>query len=132
MMVIDSSAVLAILNNEPERRIFTKTLEQADASLISVVSFVETSLILEARKGYDALRDFDFFIAKAGVELIAVDVEQAELARTAFRQFGKGRHPANLNFGDCFSYALAKVSGVPLLFKGQDFAHTDIEPVVTT
>ena len=130
MMVIDSSAVLAILNDEPERRAFNEAIEQTDTCLISVVSFVETSLVLEARKGYEGVRDFDLFVAQAGMELTEVDVEQARLARTAFRQFGKGRHVAGLNFGDCFSYALAKATGLPLLFKGDDFSLTDLERVV--
>jgi len=130
MMVIDSSAILAILNDEPERRSFNEAIEQTDACLISVVSFVETSMVLEARKGYEGVRDFDLFVAQAGMELTDVDMEQARLAREAFCQFGKGRHAASLNFGDCFSYALAKATGLPLLFKGNDFSLTDLERVV--
>jgi len=130
MIVIDSSAVLAILNNEPERRKFNETIEQAEVCLISAASFVEASIVLEARKGYEGVRDFDLFVARAGIKLAEVDVEQAEIARTAFRQFGKGRHAANLNFGDCFSYALAKANDLPLLFKGNDFSQTDVERAV--
>jgi ribonuclease VapC len=88
---------------------------------------VETSIVLEARKGYEGIRDFDLFIAQAGIKMSEVDAEQAEIARAAFRKFGKGRHAANLNFGDCFSYALAKANGLPLLFKGNDFSQTDVE-----
>ncbi len=127
MIVIDSSAVLAILNNEPERRTFNETIEKAEICLISAASFVEASIVLEARKGYEGVRDFDLFVARAEIKLAEVDAEQAEIARTAFRKFGKGRHAANLNFGDCFSYALAKANSLPLLFKGNDFSQTDVE-----
>lgn len=127
MIVIDTSAVLAILNDEPERRSFNELIENAEGCLISAASFVETSIVLEARKGYEGIRDFDLFIAQAGIKMSEVDAEQAEIARAAFRKFGKGRHAANLNFGDCFSYALAKANDLPLLFKGNDFSYTDVE-----
>lgn len=97
---------------------------------MSAVSFVEAAILMEARSGYDGLRDFDLFVLKAGIEIEAVDMEQAKMARSAFSKFGKGRHEANLNFGDCFSYALAKATGSPLLFKGDDFRRTDIEAAV--
>lgn len=126
-MVLDSSALLAILQNEPERRLFNKTIEAADQVLLSVASFVEVSMVVESRLGADGVRDLDLFIAKARITLIPVDEEQAHLARQAHRNFGKGRHPAALNFGDCFSYALARAQEDSLLFKGNDFAHTDIE-----
>jgi ribonuclease VapC len=126
-MVIDTSAVLAILQNEPERRAFNEAIEAAASRSLSAASFVETSMIVESRYGSDGMRDLDLFIAKAQIELIAVDVEQAHLARQAFRQFGKGRHPAGLNFGDCFSYALARALSDPLLYKGADFRKCDIE-----
>jgi ribonuclease VapC len=90
---------------------------------------VETSIIIESRHGAEGLRDLDALIAKAGVEVVPVDVEQAHIARTAFSQFGRGRHPAGLNYGDCFSYALAKSLGEPLLFKGEDFSQTDLTAV---
>jgi ribonuclease VapC len=127
VIVIDTSAVLAILNDEPQRRSFNEVIEKAEGCLISAASFVETSIVLEARKGYEGIRDFDLFIAQAGIKMSEVDAEQAEIARAAFRKFGKGRHAANLNFGDCFSYALAKANGLPLLFKGNDFSQTDVE-----
>jgi ribonuclease VapC len=130
MIVIDTSAVLAILNDEPERRSFNEAIEKAARCLISASSFVETSIVLEARKGYEGVRDFDLFVASAGIKVTDVDAEQGELARTAFRKFGKGRHAANLNFGDCFSYALAKAYDVPLLFKGHDFSQTDVKRAV--
>jgi ribonuclease VapC len=118
-MVIDTSALLAILQNEPERRAFNEAIEAAETRLLSAASFVESSMIVESRYGADGIRDLDLFIAKAQLELVAVDVEQAHLARQAFREFGKGRrHPAGLNFGDCFSYALARSHAESLLYKG--------------
>ena len=93
---------------------------------MSAATFVETSMVVESRFGPDGLRVLDLFISKAGIGLVPVDTDQAYIARQAFQKFGKGRHPAALNFGDCFSYALAKSLGMPLLFKGNDFALTDI------
>jgi ribonuclease VapC len=126
-MVIDTSAVLAILQNEPERRKFNEALETADTRSMSTASFVESSIIVESRYGADGVRDLDLLISKAQITLAPVDTEQTQLARQAFREYGKGRHPASLNFGDCFSYALAKSLDEPLLFKGEDFSKTDIE-----
>jgi ribonuclease VapC len=126
-MVIDTSALLAILQNEPERRAFNEAIEAAETRLLSAASFVESSMIVESRYGADGIRDLDLFIAKAQLELVAVDVEQAHLARQAFRNFGKGRHPAGLNFGDCFSYALASSLAEALLYKGANFGRCDIE-----
>ena len=126
-MVIDTSALLAILQNEPERRAFNEAIEAAETRSISAASFVESSMIVESRYGADGIRDLDLFIAKARLELVAVDVEQAHIARQAFREFGKGRHPAGLNFGDCFSYALARFHAESLLYKGTDFGRCDIE-----
>jgi ribonuclease VapC len=125
-MVIDTSALLAILQGEPERRMFTEAIEAAETRSISAATFVETSIVIEARYGTAGLRDLDALIATATIALIAVDVDQAHVARAAFSRFGKGRHPAGLNSGDCFAYALAKALGEPLLFKGSDFAQTDI------
>ena len=125
-MVIDTSAFVAILQDEPERRSFNQAIEAAERRAMSVASFVEASMIIESRYGPDGVRDLDLFIAKAGIELFPVDVDQAHLARIAFREFGKRRHPAGLNYGDCFAYALAKTLDEPLLFKGTDFALTDI------
>jgi ribonuclease VapC len=126
-MVIDTSALLAILQNEPERRAFNEAIEAAETRFLSAASFVECSMIVESRYGADGVRDLDLFIAKAHLEPVAVDVEQADLARQAFRTFGKGRHPAGLNFGDCFSYALARSLTEALLYKGADFGRCDIE-----
>jgi len=126
-MVIDTSAILAILQNEPERRKFNEAIESAETRSLSTASFVECSMILESRFGTDAVRDLDLFLAKAQIKLVAVDADQADFARRAFREYGKGRHPAGLNFGDCFSYALARASDEPLLFKGNDFSKTNID-----
>ena len=125
-MVIDTSAVLAILQDEPERRNFAESIEAADARWMSAATWVETSIVIEARYGSDGLRDFDRLMERVAAEIVPVDVEQARAAREAFRRFGKGRHRAGLNFGDCFSYALARVLGEPLLFKGGDFSQTDL------
>ncbi|HXV63405.1 MAG TPA: type II toxin-antitoxin system VapC family toxin [Vicinamibacteria bacterium] len=126
-MVIDTSALLAILRNEPERRSFNEAIETAESRALSAVSFVETSIVIEARFGGDGVHDLDHFLGMAQIEVVAVDTEQAHVARRAFSRFGKGRHPAALNFGDCFSYALAKIRAERLLCKGEDFTKTDIE-----
>jgi ribonuclease VapC len=128
-MVVDTSALLAVLQDEPERRSFNEAIEAADSAALSVASFVEASIVIEARHGADGLRALDRFVERAGIVVAAVDLEQAKLARDAFSRFGKGRHAAALNFGDCFSYALARVLGEPLLFKGEDFARTDVARV---
>lgn len=125
-MVIDTSALLAVLQREPERRIFIEAVESADLARMSVASFVETSIVIESRYGSEGLRDLDRFISRANIELIPVDTEQGQLARSAFSRFGKGRHHAGLNYGDCFSYAAATSLGEPLLCKGDDFIHTDV------
>jgi ribonuclease VapC len=127
-MVIDTSAVLAILLNEPERRAFNEAIEAAEARVLSAASFVEASIVIESRFGTEGLRDLDLFIGRAGIEIAAFDAEQAHVARRAFSRFGKGRHQAGLNYGDCFAYALAAVREEPLLYKGDDFRHTDITP----
>jgi ribonuclease VapC len=126
-MLLDTSAIVAILQDEPERRKFNEAIEGAESRSLSTASFVECSMILESRYGADGIRDLDLFIAKAQVSLVPVDEEQADLARRAFRKYGKGRHPAGLNFGDCFSYALSQALDEALLFKGNDFSQTDVE-----
>lgn len=125
-MVIDPSAVLAILQDEPERRAFNELIEAASERRLSAASLVELSIVVEVRLGAEGIRDLDLFLATAGIEPIAFDAVQARLAREAFRRFGKGRHPAGLNLGDCFSYALARMLDEPLLFKGDDFPLTDV------
>jgi ribonuclease VapC len=125
-MIIDSSALLAILNDEPERHTFNEAIQAAEARAMSAATLVEASIVIEARFGPEGLRDLDFFIERAGIEVLSVDREQAYVARRAFSRFGKGRHPAGLNYGDCFSYALAVVRGEPLLYKEEDFGQTDV------
>lgn len=125
-MVIDTSAIVAILTGEPERASFIESVEAADSRLLSAATLVETSIVIENRYGAEGVRDLDLFLTTAGVDVVPVDGDQALVARRAFSRFGKGRHRAGLNFGDCFSYALATTRAEPLLFKGQDFVHTDI------
>jgi ribonuclease VapC len=129
-MVIDTSALLAILLDEPERAAFNRSIVAAPSRVMSTATFLETSMVIESRFGAGGLRDLDLFLERAGIELAAVDEDQARAARRAFSRFGKGRHPAGLNYGDCFSYALASVLGEPLLYKGNDFVQTDIAAVV--
>lgn len=125
-MVIDTSALVAILLDEPERRAFNEKIEADPRRFVSAVTFVETALVIEARAGEAGGRELDLFLHRANVETVPVDADQAEIARQAFRRYGLGRHPASLDFGDCFAYALVKTTGEPLLFKGDDFARTDI------
>ena len=125
-MVIDTSALIAILQDEPERRILNEAIEAAESCAMSTGSFLETSMVIESRYGPDGTRDLDLFISKARISLASVDADQAYVARDAFRRYGRGRHPAGLNFGDCFAYALAKMLDERLLFKGNDFVLTDI------
>ena len=127
-MILDTSALFAILADEPERRSFNEAIEAAESRRMSVATFVETSIVLEARYGAAGARELDLFLERAAIELVPVDLEQARLARRAWSRFGKGRHPAALNFGDCFAYALAAALGEPLLFQGDDFAQTDVVP----
>ena len=125
-MVIDSSALAAILFGEPERRQFIESIEAAESKLLSVANWLEISIIIEARKGAEGSRDLEQFIERAGIEIAPVDLEQGKFARDAWLRFGKGRHRAALNYGDCFAYALARARARTLLFKGDDFVHTDI------
>jgi ribonuclease VapC len=125
-MVLDSSAVLAVLFDEPERRALTLSIERDPRRLMSTANVLESSLVAETLRGEPAGRELDLLLHRADVQLVPVDADHVELARSAWRRFGKGRHPAGLNFGDCFAYALAAASGEPLLFRGANFAHTDI------
>ena len=125
-MVLDTSALLAVLWNEPERRQLVERIEASTIRLLSVATFVETSIVLEARKGAEGVRELDAFIERANIELVDVTPTHGRLARRAFATYGKGRHRAGLNFGDCLAYALAADTGEPLLFKGDDFQHTDV------
>ncbi len=128
-MVVDTSALLAIFLAEPERKQLLDAISQDGAHYISAANVLETGIELEARRGEAAGREFDLFLHQANLEVVPVDSDQIEIARVAWRKYGKGRHPAGLNFGDCFAYALAKVMDQPILFKGDDFTHTDIPPV---
>ena len=126
MIVIDSSVLVAILCNEAERIPFVETIATTDIALLSVANLTEARMVLYPRNNYLA-RDLDVFIHAAGIQVEAVTMQQADIAFGAFRQFGRGTgHRAKLNFGDCFAYALAKERNIPLLFKGDDFVHTDI------
>ncbi|MCC6197436.1 MAG: type II toxin-antitoxin system VapC family toxin [Burkholderiales bacterium] len=130
-MIVDTSALLAILQDEPERRAFNEAIEAADACRMSAATFVETSIVVDARFGAEGLQALDRLIEIADIEIVPVDLTQARAARDAYRRFGKGCDPAGLNYGDCFSYALAAVLREPLLFKGTDFEQTDVAPVVS-
>jgi ribonuclease VapC len=125
-VTLDTSAIVAIMQDEPERAEFVSLVERAPRRLISTVSVLEAAMVLEGRRGDDAASDLDRFIRTASIEMVPFDHEQLREARSAFQRFGKGRHRAGLNFGDCASYALASWSGEPLLFKGTDFGSTDI------
>lgn len=126
-MILDTSAMVAILYREPEAAAFARIIHDAEVCRISVASYVELSMVVERQLGPDGMRQAEAFLRRAGVAIEPVTVEQGDLARQAFLDFGKGRHPAGLNFGDCFSYALAKATGEPLLFKGADFGRTDLK-----
>jgi len=128
-MVIDTSAVLALLFNEPEADEIELAIGEDPVRLMSAASGLEAAIVVEARLGAAGGREFDLLLHKARIEIVAVTSEQMEAGRAAWRRFGRGRHDANLNFGDCFSYALAAVAGEPLLFKGGDFAKTDVARV---
>ena len=125
-MILDTSALAAILFGEPEAALYTQLIHDADRCLISAGNFLELSIVVEGQIGTEAVRQCEMFFRRAGIVIEPFTVEQAHLARQAFLDFGKGRHAAGLNFGDCFAYALAKVTGEPLLFKGEDFKKTDI------
>ncbi|MQW88524.1 type II toxin-antitoxin system VapC family toxin [Sinorhizobium saheli] len=126
-MIIDTSAVVAIAFNEPEAESYEQKVVDASRRFMSAATVLEIAIVIEARLGEAGAAELDLWLHKAGVEIIAVDADQIAAARRAWRSYGKGRHPAGLNYGDCFSYALAKTRNEPLLFKGDDFSRTDIE-----
>ena len=128
-MVIDTSALIAILLGEPEANAIATAIARDNNRLLSVFSFLEASIVIEARKGESGGRELDLLLHHIQAEMISMNPEQAEVARKAWRDYGRGRHPAALNIGDCCAYSLAKVSGEPLLFKGDDFNKTDISYV---
>ncbi len=126
-MVLDTSVLVAILFDEPDAEHFEIAIESDPTRLMSTASVLEASIVVEARLGEAGGRELDLLMHKAQIEVVAVTGEQLDMARHAFRTYGKGRHPAGLNYGDCFAYALSKTSGERLLFKGNDFSQTDVE-----
>ena len=130
-MIVDTSALLAILFNESDAETYARAIAQADAPRISAANFVEAAIVIEAQTK-NSSSQLDAFMRRAGLAIEPITEEQAHVARQAYTDFGKGRHAAALNFGDCFAYALAKVTDNPLLFKGKDFSQTDITPAIST
>ena len=130
-MILDSSVIVAILSGEPEAQSFADAIAEATSREISAVNYVEVAVVIDSRDDPVFSRKIDDLLREAQVGIAPVTVEQARIARAAYRDFGKSRHRAGLNFGDCFAYALAKDKGEPLLFKGKDFIHTDIASAVT-
>jgi len=128
-MVIDTSALLAVLLEETSAPAVARAIEHAPLRLLSAATLLEASIVIEARKGDAGGRELDLLLYRAGVDVVDVDRNQAEIARRAWRRFGKGRHAAALNYGDCFAYALAKSRDLPLLFLGDDFTQTDVDRV---
>ena len=130
-MIVDTSALIAILRDEPEAPACAKAIEDASCRRISAANFVEAAIVIDASRDPVATRRFEDLVREAQLVVEPVTEAQARIAREAYRDFGKGSgHPARLNFGDCFAYALARATGEPLLFKGNDFAHTDIAPAL--
>lgn len=125
-MIIDTSALVSILDQEAEAERLARAIAAASERMLSAANLVETGIVMQVRRGDEADRDLDLLLAKLKIDIIPVSGKQANLARKAFQHYGRGRHPAKLNFGDCFAYALAKDSSAPLLFKGNDFSQTDI------
>ena len=125
-MVIDTSALVAVLLNEPGAPRISEAIELASVRLLSVANFLEAAMVIESRKGEAAGRELDLALYRATIEVVPVDQDQAEIARLAWRRYGKGRHTAGLNYGGCFAYALARQRRLPLLFRGDDFVRTDI------
>jgi ribonuclease VapC len=130
-MIVDTSALVAVLKHEPERVKFAQALDEADSLKMSAATYLELSIVMDSRKSATLSREVDEIIERFSIEIEPVTVDQARIARHAYRDYGKGSgHPAQLNFGDCFSYALARDKREPMLYKGDDFVHTDIRPAV--
>ena len=125
-MIVDSSALLAILSQEPDANLYETAIVAATSCRMSAANFLESAIVVESRGGSDAGNELNAFLDIAEIEITPVSEEHAEAARQALRRFGKGRYRAALNFGDCFAYALAQVSRESLLYKGEYFARTDI------
>ncbi len=129
-MILDSSSLIAILAGEPDSELYVQAISRAPRCRISAGSFIELSIVLESQFPMEVQQQCEALFRRVGIEIEPVTAGQAHLARQAFHDFGKGRHPAGLNFGDCFAYALAKDKGEPLLFKGNDFKRTDIDSAI--
>jgi ribonuclease VapC len=127
---VDTSALIAVLFAEADAETYALAIANADRCRISAANYVETAIVVEAQTRESGSREFDAFVRRAGIVIEPITEEHAHLARRAYSQFGKGRHRASLNFGDCFAYALAKASGEPLLYKGDDFKRTDVVPAL--
>jgi ribonuclease VapC len=125
-MIVDTSALLAILYQEEDAEWFVQAIVSAPICRMSAANFLEAAINIDTNGDPEASRQLDNFIRKASIEIAAITSEQAQIARQAYQDFGKGRHKAGLNFGDCFAYALARATGEPLLFKGNDFVDTDL------
>jgi ribonuclease VapC len=125
-MIVDTSAIVAILDQEPEADRIARTLASTSERVVSAATLVEVGIVMQARRGDDGARDLDLLLAKLRIEILPFTARQAEIARKAFRRYGRGRHDAKLNFGDCLAYAVAKDESAPLLFKGDDFGRTDV------
>ena len=124
-MVIDTSAIIAVLADEPERHEINTQIARAGRRLISAATYLEAAIVNRARFGADGLRDLRQLLATAGLQIMPFDADQAVIAAEAYDRYGRGRHPAGLNFGDCFAYALSRATSEPLLCKGEDFTKTD-------
>jgi ribonuclease VapC len=129
-MVVDTSALIAVLLSEPETEAFVRVLADDPRKIISAFNALESGIVIEAKKGETGGRELDLLLHRARIEIISLNGDQVELALAAWRKFGKGNHPAGLNIGDCCAYALSKYTGEPLLFKGTDFSQTDVRPVI--
>ena len=130
-MIVDTSAIVAVLRDEPDAESFAQAIAGAGIRRVSAVNYVEAAAVIDGSRNPIASRRFDDFFSEASFTIEEVTVEQAKIAREAYKDFGKGSgHPAQLNFGDCFAYALAKAMSEPILFKGQDFNHTDLTLVL--
>lgn len=130
-MIVDSSAIVAILLAEPERQVLLEAIQQAPEVAMTAASYLEVGMVVDGRGNPVLSRQYDALLGALGIEVVDTTAEQARVVRAAHRDFGRGSgHPARLNFGDCLSYAAAVQDGVPLLFKGDDFIHTDVTPAL--
>lgn len=129
-MIIDSSAFVTIAYEETDADLFLETMAAAACRRVSAATWLEFCIVIEGRRTPTIIARFEAIFARLRTEIVPVTIEQAAMARIAYQRFGRGNHPAKLNYGDCFAYALAKVTGEPLLFKGNDFAQTDITPAL--